>query len=178
MSRVNIDCTDNRPLGWRYFTMLQEGSIEQRIDMRSDPYPTYGECVRAARAAGHEVNNAGWLHRMHSWQFDCHAIQGYPEWELVGPTKFGVRAPAFVKLTHVRKQGVESDVLCREWDDLAREDFYQRDWTSDGIPFVREGETYWSGWWFQSSLERDRFLELCSAKGLSQAPQDSDARKD
>ena len=35
----------------------------------------------------------------------------------------------------------------------------------DGIPFVSKGETYWSGWWFKTVAERDRFVAWCVAIG-------------
>lgn len=122
-------------------------------DLRSAAFASYPLAHRSATSAGHDVDNAGWRHRLLSWNFSHHAIDGYPEWELDG------EHPAFVKLTHTRGTGdVESAALANEWDDIAAVDFYQRDWTDDGIPFVREGETYWSGWWFATIAERDRFV--------------------
>ena len=125
-------------------------------DLKSDRFQTYGMTVRAAKRIGHEIDNAGWLHRMLAWNFNDHALDGYPEWEIERE-----KSPAFVKLTHVRGptgSSVESSNLANAWDDIALVDFYQRDWTDDGIPFVREGETYWSGWWFAAIAERDRFV--------------------
>lgn len=82
------------------------------------------------------------------------SLDKYPGWELESDD-----CPAFIKLTHVRGEGeVESRELADKWDDEARVHFYQRDWTEDGIPFVHKGETYWSGWWFETIEERDRFL--------------------
>lgn len=101
------------------------------------------------------ADNAGWLQKMLMWDFNKHALDGYPGWEIEREN-----SPAFVRLSHVRGKGaVESNALCEAWDDVARARFYQRDWTDDGIPFVREGETYRSGWWFQTLAERDRFVE-------------------
>lgn len=34
-------------------------------------------------------------------------------------------------------------------------------------PFVREGETYWSGWWFATIAERDRFVKWAAEKGVT-----------
>ena len=63
------------------------------------------------------------------------------------------------KFTSTRQaKEVESSALATKWDDIAEEPFYMRDWTDDGIPFVHEGETYWSGWWFKTVAERDRFV--------------------
>jgi hypothetical protein len=124
-------------------------------DLKSSPFATYPEAVRAALAGGHEIDNAGWRHRMLSWNWHSHAIEGYPGWEIEIE-----ESPAFVKLTHKRGvDAIESHEISTAWDDTAAVDFYQRDWTNDGIPFVREGEIYWSGWWFATIAERDRFLE-------------------
>lgn len=105
-------------------------------------------------------DNAGWRMKMLTWDWHRLGFDGYPGWELE-PTPGGIKshAPTFVKLSHMRGKGdVESSALCTKWDDIAQVRFYQRDWTEDGIPFVREGETYWSGWWFQTIAERDRFV--------------------
>jgi hypothetical protein len=136
--------------GWHFTT----------ASMKSDHYASYPEAVRQAKSAGHEIDNAGWLHKLLSWNFNMHAMDGYPEWEIERE-----RSPAFVKLTHVRGKGeVESSSLANAWDDVAMVDFYQRDWTDDGLPFVHEGDTYWSGWWFQTIAERDRFVEWHQAR--------------
>ena len=98
-----------------------------------------------------------WLKKL--WMWDWHTLQlnGYPGWERVLASES--KAPAFVRLTHTRGPGgVESHALCVAWDDIATVGFYQRDWTDDGLPFVNQGETYHSGWWFQTIGERDRFL--------------------
>lgn len=144
--------------GWRYFV----------DDVKSEPLASYPQVVRRAVANGHEVDNAGWLHRLLMWQFNHHALDGYPEWEIESE-----RSPAFVKLSHETGNGPSSHEIAAAWDDLAKVDFYQRDWTEDGIPFVNEdgipfvnkGEIYWSGWWFATVAERDRFVEWNRKQG-------------
>lgn len=101
---------------------------------------TYPEIKARAIADGHEVDNAGWLHRLLLWQWNHHALDGYPTWEMEG------EAPAFVKLAHTRGAGhVESHALASAWDDIAAVDFYQRDWTEHSLPTVCNGDMYWSG---------------------------------
>ncbi len=130
------------------------------ITLHSDPLPTYKEAVRYANETGLEIDNAGWRHKMLSMNWHHHAFDGYPGWELEREN-----APALVKLTHVRGKGeVESAALAMIWDDIASVDFYQRDWTDDGMPIVRQGETYWSGWWFETIAERDRFAKWLGEK--------------
>lgn len=164
--KVSIDCdrrkksrgSDEYEGSWycaEYVKRETEADYDapRNIVLRADSYP---QICRAARAAGHEIQCGGWRHKMLSWNWHAHSFDGYPEWEIERD-----RSPAFVKLTHVRRAGadVESSALANEWDDIATVDFYQRDWTDSGIPFVSDGTTYWSGWWFATIAERDRFVE-------------------
>lgn len=134
--------------GWHFFS--------EDMSVKSAALPSYSEAVKQATASGHEIDNAGWRHRLLVWNWHGHSLDGYPGWEL------SEGRPAFVKLTHKRGGldcDVESHKIAARWDDIATVDFYQRDWTDDGIPFVREGGTYWSGWWFATLAERARFLK-------------------
>ena len=58
--------------GWRYFTMSEsmdaDGHVKQDIKMQSLLYPSYPAAKRAALTAGHEVDNADWMHRLLMWQ--------------------------------------------------------------------------------------------------------------
>lgn len=148
--------------GWYHYTVKGK---QQGVDWKSvERWPTYNAAKAALLAAGHEFDN-GWNYKLLTWNWHSHALDGYPGWEL--EAQDGHSAPAFVKLEHRRgKTGsaVESHVICSEWDDIAERDFYQRDWTSDGIPFCSEGETYWSGWWFATMAERDRFVAWYRAR--------------
>lgn len=137
-------------------------------------FDTYALARQAATDAGFEVDNAGWLHKMLSWNWNHLAMDGYKGWEISNPAETDKykRAPAFVKLSH-RRGGddveVESNTLCTKWDDEAAVDFYQRDWTDDGIPYVSKGGTYRSGWWFATVAERDRFVEWLRTSELPAA---------
>ena len=111
-----------------------------------------------------------WKYPMREWH--TLSLEGYHNWEMEG------EAPAFVKLEHTRgPDDVESHTIASNWDDVAQVHFYQRDWTDDGIPFVAEGGTYWSGWWFETIAERDRFVawreENDKARTGSEAPIDN-----
>jgi hypothetical protein len=159
--KVKIDC-DRR--------VRERGSKEMvggwYYDVNGERYASYAAVKDAAIKAGHEIDNAGWKHKMLMWNWHSHSIEGYSGWE-IEKREYDMPVPAFVKLTHRHsKDGgdVESSTLCNEWDDIAEADFYQRDWTDDGIPFVREGETYWSGWWFATIAERDRFVKWYEAR--------------
>jgi len=150
MAEVRIDRDRD---GWHYFN--EDGTL------KSAAIKSYPEAVRRAAADGHKVNNAGWNHRLLSWNWHNHSFDRYPGWEIEKDN-----VPAFVKLSHKRggyNSEVESAEISKAWDDIATGDFYQRDWTDDGIPLVREGVTYWSGWWFETISERNRFVEWCRA---------------
>lgn len=164
--KVQIDC-DKRLKerggteyegGWFYATLKDVGEGHPpSFDMKNERFGSYSEAKTAAIAAGHEVNNAGWKRKLLMWNWHSHSLDGYPGWEQA-TVEYGRPCPAFAKLTHVSEEGPQSSDLCNEWDDIAEVDFYQRDWTDDGIPWVSKGETYWSGWWFATIAERDRFL--------------------
>ena len=154
--QVKIDC--DKRLKERGGTEYEGGWYYESSGLKSDRYPSYSDAMRQARSVGHEVDNAGWKHKMLMWNWHSHSLDGFPGWEHE-TEEYGRPHPAFAKLVHTRAKGeVESNDLCNAWDDVATVDFYQRDWTDDGIPFVREGDTYWSGWWFETIAERDRFL--------------------
>lgn len=152
--------------GWFHYTIKGD---QQEPDWKSaDRWPTYGDAKRAVAERGHELDNAGWKFRLLMWHFHSHSFDGFPGWEHE-KIVHGQSVPAFVKLMHKRgKSGtdVESHALASAWDDVAEVDFYQRDWTGSGIPFVEGGEAYYSGWWFATIAERDRFVQWAKARGV------------
>lgn len=163
--QVRIDC--DKRLKERGGTEYEGGWYYESSGLKSDRYGSYGEAVGEAQRAGHEVDNAGWKRKLLMWNWNSHAMDGYPGWEIenAAETDKYSRHPAFVKLSHVRGKGeVESTQLCNDWDDIAQGSFYQRDWTDSGIPFVNENEVYWSGWWFETVAERDRFVAWYEAR--------------
>lgn len=109
-------------------------------------------------------DNIGWRRKLLTWHWHEVSFARYPGWDLEGPRpdlqpgERDRRNPPFVKLTHVHGKGRSSSELAIAWDDIAVGRFYTRDWTKSGIPFVRDGETYWSGWWFEYAADRDRFM--------------------
>jgi len=156
MTEVRIDRERD---GWHFFCDDPKLLPQGFESIRSKAFESYPEAVKQATAAGHTINNAGWNHRLLTWNWHGHSIDGYPGWEIEKD-----RVPAFVKLGHKRggkNTEVESADISKAWDDIAKGDFYQRDWTDSGIPFVNKGETYWSGWWFETISERDRFVTWC-----------------
>lgn len=175
--KVSIDSDKRRKFygseeyegGWYY----REALPNERYHEYTDDYPpksarteTYAEIKAKVIADGHTLCNAGWKHKMLSWNWYNLAFNDYEHWDIIETRnqrdgqRWVDRSPAYVKLTHTRVKDtdVESSVLANAWDDIAEVDFYQRDHTADGIPFVNEGEVYWSSWWFATVAERDRFV--------------------
>jgi hypothetical protein len=87
------------------------------------------------------------------WNWHAVSLDGYPGWDLPDG-----RHPAWCRLGHTNKKTKSSEDLQRAWDDLAKVDFYSRDFSLDGSVFVNEGDRYDSGWWFRTLDERDRFV--------------------
>jgi len=140
--------------GWKFSEHFRDNGGNE-LFVGEGPFKSYPETIMEARQAGYEVNNLGWKHRLVSANWYNHTIDGYPGWELVP----GSKDPAFVKLSHPTDDPThDPQGLCNKWDDIATVDFYKRDWTEDGIPLLRKGETYWSGWWFETIAERDQFI--------------------
>ena len=54
--------------------------------------------------------------------------------------------------------------VATEWDDIARHDFYYRDWTKTGHPVVREGQEYWATFSFQRRCEAVLFQAVYGGK--------------
>lgn len=177
--RVVVDCDKRVKFrgsseyegGWYYAKVTDKGAPcddEFGLAKTHDRWETYAECVAAARANGHEVDNAGWRRKMLSWNFTSHSLDDYPGWEHEDVSRPDRPKPAYVRLAHTRGpsgSAVESTTLCQGWDDIAEADFYQRDHTSDGIPWCSEGEVYWSSWWFAKIAERDRFVAWVRSLG-------------
>jgi hypothetical protein len=163
VSKVRIDHGRD---GWHWYT----GEGDERM-VSVTAFPTYYAAKLAAIAAGHTINGAGWKHKLLMWNWHGHALDGYPGWELTRNPGEHADHPAFIKLAHTKGGNqVTSHELASAWDDVAEVDFYQRDWTADGIPFVREGEVYWSGWWFATIAERERFLRWRESRCNPAAP--------
>ena len=103
--------------------------------------------------------NGGWDYKVLSWNWHALVHAGLPGWETLD-----TKEAHSIFFTFTRKEGdVASREIASEWDDLARHDFYYRDWT-DGSPFVPEGETYWSTFSFKRKSEAERFREKYGGK--------------
>ncbi len=82
---------------------------------------------------------------------------GYPTWER---SEENPDVPPFVQLTITKGEGRSSRDLAVAFDDIAQANFYYRDWTDSGLPFIKDKESYRSCFWFALRSDRENFLEL------------------
>lgn len=101
------------------------------------------------------AENGGWNKYVLVWDWHDIALSGYPGWDLTER-----KHPPFVTFAIEHKFGRSSRDIAVEFDDIAEGRFYYRDWTNDGIPTVSDNEIYYTGFWFQKTSDRDRFVEL------------------
>lgn len=87
------------------------------------------------------------------------AVDGFPSWDKPdNADTFSVN----LKFVHEHvgdKRIVKSHQIASEWDDLSVGSFYYRDISNDGLPYLDEGETYHSQFWFQLRSDFDAFKE-------------------
>jgi hypothetical protein len=84
--------------------------------------------------------------------------KNFPKWNKVGDDV------CFVML-ELTKGKFASSYLASEFENMATGDFYYRDWTKSTLPFVDEGEVYWSGFSFQYLADGKKFLDTFPVKG-------------
>ena len=99
----------------------------------------------------------GWNYKLLSWDWTSLLLAGLPGWEELSKDN-----PYSVFLEFTRRDlntEVRSLEIATEWDDLAKHNFYYRDWVNGGSPFVPSGEPYWSTFSFQRKAEAERFRE-------------------
>lgn len=126
-----------------------------RSDLRDARCPECG--ARCVPGQSHLEHNAGWNKKLLMWDWHEIALEGYPGWDLV--ESGGQKHPPFVKLAIKNKVNKSSTDIDREFDDIAIGRFYSRDWSRDGSPFVRKGEVYDAGWWFQKREDAYTFIK-------------------
>lgn len=110
-------------------------------------------------------NKWDWKRAIPSWDWHDLALAQppFPGWEL--DDEGG--SPWFVLHELVRGE-TESRTMAIEFDDISEGAFYYRDWTSSGIPFLNDGEVYWSGFWFQLKTDAIAFQEKFGGVGTWQ----------
>lgn len=86
--------------------------------------------------------------------FDYHklAVLDWPGWD-----KINEGCPAYVQFVCVKGNGQSSREVAIEFDDMAEGQFYYRDFTNSGLPFVEKNESYRSLFVFQRFSDFEKF---------------------
>jgi len=95
--------------------------------------------------------NWDWRNMLPSSIFHAMLLDGMPGWE---------RDSGIYQVRFSIIKGVSSSrQIATWWDDLATGQFYYRDFTDSGLPFVDDGEVYKSSFYFQFKHDAIRFTE-------------------
>lgn len=94
-----------------------------------------------------------WNKLIPSWLWHQICLDEYPAWE---KEEDGNPASVFIRVEHPKDKS--SRTIAIEFDDLCHGAFYYRDFTEDGIPFIRDGDVYHARFWFQFKSDADMFL--------------------
>ena len=108
---------------------------------------------------------ADWNRMLAIDQFYGLQVAGYPGWNLTEghPATVG---PFVV----VKGSGPSSREMAVAFDDVATGNFYYRDWTDSGLPFVAGGGAYRSCFWFQYTADAQLFERLFFAGRSEEQP--------
>jgi len=101
-----------------------------------------------------------WNKSLGSSDFYDIQFNGYIGWD-----KIDNKEPYFVMLEIIKNKDKSSHEMAVEFDDISHGNFYWRDWTESSLPFVDDGDIYWSGFTFQFAEDAKRFVELYGGKG-------------
>jgi len=77
--------------------------------------------------------------------------------------KHGKNNEYYIHLEVIKGQ-YDSVNIAEELEKTIKGNFYYRDYTKDGLPFVEEGNIYWSEFWFQYKNDAINFVN--SYKGV------------
>lgn len=102
----------------------------------------------------------GWNKNITSNEYYDIAQNKYFSWDTLEN-----REPYFVMLEIKQGDNKSSRDIAVLFDDISIQNFYYRDWTKNGMPYINDGEVYWSGFWFQFQYDAKKFVELYGGKG-------------
>jgi len=102
-----------------------------------------------------------WNKNLYSWDFYKIQADGFTGWDRLNNDK----DIYLVVLEIIKDKEKSSQDIGVEFDDISHGNFHWRDWTKSSLPFVDEGEIYWSGFNFQFAEDAKRFVELYGGNG-------------
>jgi hypothetical protein len=82
-------------------------------------------------------------------------LDGWPGWE-----KPNGESVTTISFTIVKGHGKESRDMALLWDDQGHGQFWYRDFTDSGLPYVEDGEEYRSRFWFQFRDDAEELTPL------------------
>ena len=103
----------------------------------------------------------GWIKNLSSEDYYKIQFNNYLGWDY----KIDDNTPYYVLLETIKGKNKSSQDIGVEFDDISHGNFYWRDFTKSSLPFVDDGDTYWSGFSFQFTEDANKFVELYGGKG-------------
>jgi len=102
----------------------------------------------------------GWIKNLSSDVYYKIQFNNYLGWD-----KINDKTPYYVLLETIKGKDKSSHDIGVEYDDISHGNFYWRDFTKSSLPFVDDGEIYWSSFSFQFAEDAKKFVELYDGKG-------------
>lgn len=103
-----------------------------------------------------KIENWDWKRALPSDIWYDIVLDGFPCFEIDNYTK----EPYYHSFGTKDGEQKSSRKIAVEFDDVSEGLFYYRDFTDDGIPFVRDGDVYRSCFSFQFKKDYDKFFEM------------------
>lgn len=101
------------------------------------------------------MNNWDWNKMITSWDYYELVHLEWPGWNKDPNTN----QPYFSNFSILKGTQKSSREIAIEWDDLSEGNFWHRDFTESGLPFVDDGESYNTMFVFQFKRDWERFEE-------------------
>ena len=101
----------------------------------------------------------GWIKNLSSDVYYKIQFNNYLGWD-----KINDKTPYYVLLETIKGKDKSSHDIGVEYDDISHGNFYWRDFTKSSLPFVDDGEIYWSSFSFQFAEDAKKFVELYDGK--------------
>lgn len=105
------------------------------------------------RKTGDMMNNWNWNKMIPSWDYYDLVHIKWPGWNKDPHTE----QPYFSRFSIIKGTAKSSYEIANEWDDITQGNFWYRDFTDSGLPFVDDGEKYETLFVFQFKEDWEKF---------------------
>jgi hypothetical protein len=102
-----------------------------------------------------KIRDWDWKKAIPSRSFYQLSIENFPNWE-----KPNGHNPKTVWLSIIKGLDKSSRIIAIEFDEISQGNFYYRDWTKSGLPFIDDREQYDAIFSFQFISDAEKFHEL------------------